>query len=49
MGKTGSIHHRNKAYKILVTKPEVTRPFGRLRYRWDDNTHIMMNLRQNRL
>jgi hypothetical protein len=29
-------------YKVLVGKPEGTRPFGRPRYRWEDN--IKMDL-----
>jgi hypothetical protein len=34
MGEMGN------AYKILVGKPEGTRPCGRLRCRWEDNTRI---------
>jgi hypothetical protein len=33
------------SYKILVGKPEESRPFGRHRRRWDDN--IKMNLKGN--
>jgi len=32
------------AYKILIRKPEVERPFGRLRHRWEDN--ITLGLRE---
>jgi len=31
------------AFKIMVGKPEGRRPFGRPRYRWEDN--IRMDLR----
>jgi hypothetical protein len=32
------------AYKILVGKPELKRPLGRHRHRWEDN--VRMDLRQ---
>jgi hypothetical protein len=28
------------AYKILSRKPEVKRPLGRTRYRWEDNSQM---------
>jgi hypothetical protein len=28
------------AYKVLVGKPEGTRPLGRTRHRWEDNIEI---------
>jgi len=31
-------------HRVLVVKPEVKRPLGRLRHRWDDN--IKMDLRE---
>jgi hypothetical protein len=34
------------AYRILVAKPEVKRPLGRLRCRWEDN--IRMDVREVR-
>jgi hypothetical protein len=34
---------KRNAYRILVGKPEVKRPIGRPRRRWDDN--IRMDLR----
>jgi hypothetical protein len=34
---------RRGAYRVLVGQPEGRRPFGRLRYRWEDN--IKMDLR----
>jgi hypothetical protein len=35
---------KRNAYRILVGKPEVKKPTGRLRRRWVDN--IKMNLRE---
>jgi hypothetical protein len=35
---------KRDAYRVLVGKPEVKRPFGRLRRRWEDN--IKMDLRE---
>jgi hypothetical protein len=35
---------KGNAYMILVGKPEVKRPIGRPRHRWEDN--IRINLRE---
>jgi hypothetical protein len=35
---------RSSAYRVLVGKPEGTRPLGRLRRRWEDN--IKMDLQE---
>jgi hypothetical protein len=35
---------RRFAYRVLVRKPEGGRPFGRPRYKWEDN--IKVNLRE---
>jgi len=35
---------RRGAYRVLVGKPEVKRPLGRSRHRWQDNTK--MNFRE---
>ena len=35
---------RRGAYRVLVGKPEVKRPLGRLRYIWEDN--IKMDLEE---
>jgi hypothetical protein len=41
MGGTCGVHGEiRNAYKILVTKPERKRIFGRLRLRWEDNIRI---------
>jgi hypothetical protein len=31
------------SYKILVTKPEGKRLFGRIRHRWKDNIKMILN------
>jgi hypothetical protein len=38
------IGKRRGAYRALVGKPEITRPLGRPRRRWEDN--IKMDLRE---
>jgi hypothetical protein len=39
MGGTCSVHEEmSNAYKIVVVMPEVKRPQGRPRRRWEDNT-----------
>jgi len=35
---------RRGTYRVLVGKPEVKRPLGRPRHRWEDN--IKMNFRE---
>ena len=35
---------RTGVYRVLVGKPEVNRPFGKLRRRWEDN--IKMDLQE---
>jgi hypothetical protein len=31
------VWERSDAYRVLVEKPEGSRPFGRPRHRWEDN------------
>jgi hypothetical protein len=33
-------------YRVLVGKPEGKRPLGRPRRRWEDNTHIRIDLHE---
>jgi hypothetical protein len=41
MGRACSTNgEKRNAYRILVGKPEVKRPLGRLRRRWVDNIEI---------
>jgi hypothetical protein len=44
-GHVARMGEKRNAYRILVGKPEGTRPLGRPRRRWVDN--IKMNLRQD--
>ena len=45
MGRTCSTYGATqKAYRVLVGKPESKRPLGRPRHRWEDN--IKMDLRE---
>jgi hypothetical protein len=41
-GTCSSYRERRGVYRVLVEKPEGTRPLGRLRLRWEDN--IKMDL-----
>jgi hypothetical protein len=43
-GDVALIRKRRNACKILVGKPEVKRPLGRPRHRWENN--IKTNLRE---
>jgi hypothetical protein len=43
-GHVASMGDRRVAYRVLLGKPEVRRPLGRLRLRWEDN--IKMDLRK---
>jgi hypothetical protein len=45
MDRACSTHEKKfDAYRLLVGKPEVKRPLGRHRYKWEEN--IKMNLRK---
>jgi hypothetical protein len=45
MGRACSACGENRAvYRVLVGKPDGTRPFGKLRHRWKDN--IKMDLQE---
>jgi hypothetical protein len=44
MGHVACMGDERKLYKVLVGKPEVRRPLGRLRHRWEDG--IRMDLRE---
>jgi len=37
MGRAGSTMGRRSLYRVMVGKPEVKRPLGRPRRRWEDN------------
>ena len=43
-GHVACMGDRRGAYRVLVGKPEVKRPLGRLRYIWEDN--IKMDLEE---
>jgi hypothetical protein len=43
-GHSARLGEKRFAYRILVGKPEGTRPLGRLKCRWEDN--IRMDLRE---
>ena len=43
-GHEARMRERRVVYMGLVGKPEERRPFGRLRYRWEDN--IKMDLQE---
>jgi hypothetical protein len=43
-GQVAHMGEERKVYKVLVGKPEVTRPLGRPRHRWEDG--IRMDLRK---
>ena len=36
-GHVARMRERRGVYRVLVGKPEGKRPFGRPRYRWEDN------------
>jgi len=41
MGRTCSTYRQRRGvYRVLMRKPEVKRPLGRLRCRWEDNISI---------
>ena len=44
MGHVARMGERRGAYRVLVKKPEVNRPLGRPRRRWEDN--IKMDLKE---
>jgi hypothetical protein len=44
MGGTCGTHGRRGVYRVLVWRPEVKRPLGRPRRRWEDS--INMDLRK---
>jgi hypothetical protein len=44
VGHVARIGESRKAYKVLVVKPERTRPLGRPKRRWEDG--IKMNVRE---
>jgi hypothetical protein len=45
MGKTWSMHGEQiNVYRVLVGKPEGTRPVGRPRCRWEDNIVTCMSV-----
>ena len=46
-GACGTYEERRGSYRFLVGRPEGTRPFGRPRRRWEDNTK--MDLQKNRM
>jgi len=39
-GACSAYGRRRGVYRVLVGKPEVNRPLGRLRRRWEDNNKI---------
>jgi len=41
-GHVARMRERRVAYMILVGKSEVKRPFGRPRYRWEDNLKVTL-------
>jgi len=43
-GHVACMGERRGAYRVLVGKPEGTRPLGRPRHRWEDN--ILMDLQE---
>ena len=43
-GHVARIEQSRNAYRVLVGKPEVKRPLGRVRRRWEDS--IKMDLRE---
>jgi hypothetical protein len=43
-GSCSTYGERRSVYRVLVGKPEVKRPLGRPRRRWEDN--IKMNLKE---
>jgi len=43
-GHVARMGERRGIYRVLVGKPEGTRPLGRPRYRWEDN--IKMDLQE---
>jgi hypothetical protein len=47
VGHAARIGEERKVYKVLVGKPEVKRPLGRPRHRWEDG--IRMDLRETGL
>jgi len=44
VGHVARVGKRRSVYRVLVGKPEVKRPLGRLRRRWEDN--IKMDLQE---
>ena len=39
-GHVARLRERRGVYRVLVGKPEVKRPSGRFRFRWEDNVKI---------